>query len=75
MKGDRYEFVYSTKTKKNKRIAYFAESYAAALRRFGRNVRRVGPFGIWLNCAGFGIWLGEHGRDPAPGENGPNPPA
>jgi len=60
MKEDRYEFVYSTKTTPCKRIVYYATTQKAAVRRFRKNVRHVGPFGVYMNCAGFGIWLGLH---------------
>ena len=60
MKEDRYEFVYSTKTKARKTIVYYAATQAAAVRRFRKNIRSVGPFGVYMNCEGFGIWLGLH---------------
>ncbi len=58
MKEDRYEFVYSTKTKARKTIVYYAATMASAVRRFRKNVRSVGPFGVYINCGGFGIWTG-----------------
>lgn len=60
MKEDRYEFVYSTKTRPCKRIVYYATTKTAAVRRFRKNVRYVGSFGVYMNCEGFGIWLGLH---------------
>lgn len=49
MKRDYYVFNYSTKTRRFKVISYGAYSLAGAIRRFKKNVRRVGDFSVWKN--------------------------
>jgi len=49
VKRDYYVFNYSTKTRRFKVISYGAYSLAGAIRRFKKNVRRVGDFSVWKN--------------------------
>lgn len=49
MKREYYVFNYSTKTKQFKAISYGAYSFVEAIRKFKKNVRRVGNFTVWKN--------------------------